>query len=592
MLILTADEMRTADRLTVERGAASSLDLMEHAGAAVAGFVQREFPGYRHITVLCGGGNNGGDGFVAARRLHEAGAMVQVLLLVQPQELKGDAAVMFHRLPRVLLTGTVVAAQESALELPAISGLIESTELFLDAVVGTGFKPPLRGVAAALGAKLDAHSAPVIAVDLPSGWDADSRAAASPGAYRANAVVTFTAPKLAHLFGNLTSNHIGPTVAGPIVVAPIGSPDEAVKSDTGLHWCGSAAAITRAPRPPDSNKGMYGHVLVIGGSVGKSGAPSMTSLAALRAGAGLVTAAVPASILPLVAATALELMTMPLGEAGHGVIAKSNLAEPRFSAMTKRKTVIALGTGISGDPEAVEFVHGVVMQTNQPLVLDADGLNAFKGRAGELDGSHRTLVLTPHPGEMATLLGTTVKEVQANREDIAREFAVTHHLTLVLKGWRTLVAHPDGRIAVNSTGNPGMAKAGSGDILTGIIAALLGQYHDRVAEAVEAAVYLHGLAADFAVREGDQHTLLATDTLAHLRDAFGFRPQQKGLYTWIQGMPMNAAPADGMSVQGVRTREMAAPEMSKRIMEPGQQQAQQEAAQQPGPGQQQQAVAI
>jgi NAD(P)H-hydrate epimerase len=290
----------------------------------------------------------------------------------------------------------------------------------------------------------------------------------------------------------------------------------------------------------DSNKGMYGHVLVIGGSRGKSGAPGMTSLAALRAGAGLVTAAVPESILPLVAAVALELMTIPLAEAGEGEIATRNLDGNGFAAMMKRKTILAMGTGVSGEPDAVEFVRGMVRQTEIPLVLDADGLNAFKGRAEELDGSKRTLVLTPHPGEMATLLGKTVKEVQADREGIARDFATKHHLTLVLKGWRTLIAHPDGSMGVNTTGNPGMAKGGSGDILTGIVAAMLAQYPDRVPEAVEAAVYLHGLAADFAVRRQSEHTLLATDTVAHLHEAFGFDPKQDE-FTWIQGRPTKTA---------------------------------------------------
>jgi hydroxyethylthiazole kinase-like uncharacterized protein yjeF len=538
MLILSAEEMRAVDTVTAEKFGVSTVDLMEHAGEAVANFVLREFPAHSQVTVLCGRGNNGGDGFVAARLLHEAGRQVEVLLLGEPEGLKGDAAAMFVRMP----IRPVIALDEATLGGEPARALLEHAELFLDAVVGTGFKPPLRGVAAALAAKLAERPAPVIAVDLPSGWDADSRDAHSPGAYRADAVVTFTAPKLAHLFGALT----GDATAGPIVVAPIGSPPEAITSAIGLHWSGTAAKMTREPRILDSNKGMYGHVLVIGGSRGKSGAPSMTSLAALRAGAGLVTAAVPESILPLVAAVALELMTMPLLEAadGEGVIATRNLEGDNLSALLKRKTVIAMGTGISGDPEAVEFVQQLVRRTDLPLVLDADGLNAFKGHADLLDGARRTLVLTPHPGEMATLLGSTVKEVQANRESVARDFAATHHVTLVLKGWRTLIAHPDGSIAVNTTGNPGMAKGGSGDILTGIVAAMLGQYPDRVAEAVEAAVYLHGLAADLALLMQNQHTLLATDTVAHLDDAFDYEPEEKGLYTWLQGFPLKRRTAE------------------------------------------------
>jgi len=530
MKILTAAEMREADRLTVERFGVASLDLMEHAGSAVARFVLAEFPERRRITVLCGKGNNGGDGFVAARVLADAGRAVSVLLLGNPADLKGDAKAMYDRLPRPAL----LAADESALNSDPVSSLLEESEIFLDAVVGTGFQPPLRGVAAALAARINRLDIPVVAVDLPSGWDADSREADSAGAFRANAVVTFTAPKLAHLFGNMTR--------GGIVVADIGSPAEAILSQAGLHWSGSAASVAYEPRVPDSNKGMYGHVLVIGGARGTAGAAAMASVAALRGGAGLVTAAVPESILPTVARAALELMTVPLLEGTHGEISTGNLDPARMKALLEKITVLAVGPGISQHPETAKFVLELVGQTKQPLVLDADGLNITAKDVAKLDGRDRTLVITPHPGEMARLIGGSVKDVQANREGVASEFAIKHVVTVVLKGWRTLIAHPDGSIAVNTTGNPGMAKGGSGDILTGIVAAMLAQYaRDNsarsVARAVEAAVYLHGLAADLAVLEQDEHTLLATDTVSHICNAFGYRSEDKGGYVWLQGIP-------------------------------------------------------
>ena len=528
MKILTASEMRETDRLTSGQFGVSSTTLMENAGSAVARFVLREFAEQRRITVLCGKGNNGGDGFVAARHLAEAGCTVCVLLLGDPADLKGDARAMLERLPFAPVTAT----DEAALDAEPVRSWLAESVLFLDAVVGTGFQPPLRGVAAALAERINRLETPVIAVDIPSGWNADSREPDAPGAFRADAVVTFTAPKLAHLFGNLTR--------GGIVVAPIGSPDEAIRSATGLTWTGTSAAISHKRRVPDSNKGMYGHVLVLAGTRGTAGAAAMASVSALRTGAGLVTAAVPASILPTVARAALELMTVPMLEGEDGEISSANLAPERMKSLLERITVLVVGPGLSQHPETEKFVGELVNQTKQPLVLDADALNMLAKDPGRIDGRNRTLVITPHPGEMARLVGGSVKEVQADRENVARNFATTHQATVVLKGWRTLVAHPDGAIAVNTTGNPGMAKGGSGDILTGIVAAMLAQYArdqspDSVARAVEAAVYLHGLAADLAVIEQDEHTLLATDTVSHLCNAFRYRSTDKAGYVWLQG---------------------------------------------------------
>jgi len=532
MKILTADEMRAVDRATAEQYGVPSYQLMLRAGESVAEFVLREYPEHRHICVLCGKGNNGGDGSVTARALARAGCEVCVLALGSWNELQGDAKTA-NEAAAGSLARVISVGGEAALDAAEVQQALNSADLLIDAVVGTGFKPPLRGVAAALRDRVNALRVPVVAVDLPSGWDADAREFAVEGAVRADAVVTFTAPKLAHVSGNLTGN-----ATGPIVVAPIGSPEDAIVSKTGLTWAGAAKTMTERARTPDSNKGMYGHVLLVAGGRGKSGAPAMASLAALRAGAGLVTAAVPESILPSVAAITPELMTLPLQEGANGEADKANLAPEALKKVTARATVIAMGPGMGTEPE--EFVLGLIEKTDLPLVVDADALNILAKHREKIDGRRRTMVLTPHPGEMARLAGISTKEVQARREPLAREFAQRHHVTVVLKGWRTLIAHPDGRIAVNTTGNPGMAKGGSGDILTGIVAAMLAQYPDSPEEAVEAAVYLHGLAADFALREQDEHTLLATDTIVHLFRAFHFRWQDEAGYVWLQGIPRAA----------------------------------------------------
>jgi len=524
MRILTADEMGRADRVTSERFGISSLELMEHAGRGVARFILRELPQCRSIVVLCGKGNNGGDGMVAARHLADAGCAVSVLLLGDPSELHGDAKAMLERLPMAPIT------IKEEVDLHRTEALFAGAQLFIDAVLGTGFHAPMRGLAIAGRKLLERYSrTPVVAVDLPSGWDADSRQLFSPEAYRADAVVTFTAPKLAHVSGMLTR--------GPIVVANIGSPAEAIESATGLTWAGTAKTIADRPRPADSNKGRFGHILVIGGARGKSGAPSMSSVAALRTGAGLVTAAVAQSILHTVAAATPELMTTALLEGDKGEISSRNLEPEHLDPILEKKSVIAIGPGLGQEEEAVKFFLGLLERTKVPMVIDADALNALAAHPGHLNGRGRLMVLTPHPGEMARLAGMSIPEVEADREGLARRFATTHSVTLVLKGWRTLIAHPDGRIAINTTGNPGMAKGGSGDILTGIVAAMIGQFPEQPAEAVEAAVYLHGLAGDFAVRWQDQHTLLAMDTVLHLYEAFRFRTEDPGGYVWLQGIP-------------------------------------------------------
>ncbi|MGC9159367.1 MAG: NAD(P)H-hydrate dehydratase [Terracidiphilus sp.] len=549
MRVLSAAEMQFCDRLTTERYGVASLDLMRAAARAVAFLARQEFPRARRVTVLCGRGNNGGDGMMAARLLEQAGLEVTVLLAGAPESLVGDAAEAWRELTesqrgpvRVIASSGDLARHESALE----------TDLMVDALVGTGFKPPLRGLALAMLEWCRGSGAPILAVDLPSGWPADATCATVSGpVFPADAVVTFTAPKAAHLFGQLTRRW-----DRPVVVAPIGSPEEAVAAvldpdAPAVRWAGAAMARVRTPRAAAANKGSFGHVLVVGGTLGsaggKSGAPSLAALGALRAGAGLVTAAVPAPALPLVAAVAPELMTWPLEANAAGEISPANLARETLTALTAGKTVLEVGPGLGHSPDTARFLEGLLTATQMPAVLDADALNLLAAdqelllRLSEDARRGRRVVLTPHPGEMARLAGVSVVEVQADRLAAARGFARRTGFLLVLKGARTLIAHPDGGVAVNTTGNPGMAKGGSGDVLAGLVAGLLAQLPDEPAQAVEAAVYLHGLAADRAVAAAEEHTILATDTLHFLAEAFRFHPERENGYCWLQGLPAAAS---------------------------------------------------
>ena len=548
MKVLTAQQMAAADRASLDAGIPMS-SLMEEAGAAVARFCSRHYPDAQVIALFCGKGNNGGDGLVAARHLARSGRRVRVGLLAAEGELRGEpasalAAMREHMNVELHLLSSNVA-QDAEVIAASLSAIGEDAHLLIDAVVGTGFKPPLRGLAATVRDWVARRSTPLVAVDLPSGWNADATAEHAEGekseAFRADAVVTFTAPKLAHVFGHLTP---GKTF-GPVVVAPIGTPDEVLPASVDFRWAGSSLALAQRPREINGNKGRFGHVLVVGGSVGKSGAPAMASLAALRTGAGLVTAAVSREVLPGVAAITPELMSIPLPSAADGGLSLDTLSPDALAKLLKGMSVVAIGPGLGQEGTTPEFVRRFVEQVELPLVIDADALNALAGRTAQLteitsaaraQGKPRTIVLTPHPGEMARLMDSTVKEVEADRAALARRFATEHGVTLVLKGWRTLIAHPDGRLAVNTTGNPGMAKGGSGDILTGIVAAMLAQYKEDVAQAVEAAVFLHGLAADLATLDLDEHTLLATDTVAHLARAFRTRVSDPEGFTWIAGL--------------------------------------------------------
>jgi hydroxyethylthiazole kinase-like uncharacterized protein yjeF len=506
MKIVSAAEMRAIDRATSERFGVSSLALMENAGAAVVEIVLSQYATAEKIVVFCGKGNNGGDGFVAARRLHEQGREVQAILLASAGELRGDAATMFGKLP----FGVNEVHSAEQLRSESLLSLLHA-DLYLDAILGTGFKPPVSRLYSDAIEIMNASDAAVIAVDIPSGADADGMGEQTGTIARADAIVTFTAPRPAHVFSSLTE--------GATFVADIGSPEAAIASSLQLNviTAGDIAALI-GPRRAESNKGTYGHVLVVGGSFGKAGSVAMSGISVLRVGGGLSTVATAKSALSTVAGFHPELMTEPLPETDAGTI--SAKAQNRIEELAKGKTVVAIGPGISQTPETSELVRTLVAQLQVPVVVDADGLNAFDGRTDELNGKGRMLVITPHPGEMARLAGSSIADVQNDRLGVARNFARERDLIVVLKGHRTLVVRPDGEAWVNTTGNPGMSTGGTGDILTGMVAGMIAQHPKDAFTAVLAAVHLHGLSGDVMKENVGEHSLVATDLLLGLPEAF------------------------------------------------------------------------
>jgi NAD(P)H-hydrate epimerase len=497
MKIVTATEMREIDRITSEQYGIPSIQLMEHAGRAVAKYVLAQFPSANEISVVCGKGNNGGDGLCAARYLREKGKQVRVMLLAHPAALSDDASAMLERLDAEPYVATT---EEEITDFD-----LERGDLIIDAMLGTGFRPPLDATYKAAIEAVNANKVKVVAIDIPSGGQADAHAAETES-IRADAIVTFTALKPAHVYQ---------FAQVPTAVLPIGSPEAIVKSKLGLNAITPEDfAVVLEPRHADSNKGNFGHVLVLGGSVGKAGAAAMAGMAALRAGAGLVSVAVPRSILPTVAGFAPEIMTIPLQETPAGTFSVLNFENMR--ALSDGKRALVAGPGAGQDDETKQFIRAFVDRCEMPVVIDADGLNAFAGHVDQLTPIRHPLILTPHPGEMARLTGKKIPEIQADRVEIARAFAKEHGCYLVLKGKNTVVAEPGGEVWINTTGNPGMATGGTGDILSGILAGLVAQTPEHLLEAVIGGVYLHGLAGDLAAEAIGERGMIATDLLKTL----------------------------------------------------------------------------
>ena len=526
MKVLTADQMRDVDRLTTEHFGIPGLVLMENAATRTVEAIEANFGAMagRRALIICGKGNNGGDGAAIARLLVLKGASVDVLLLGRVDETRGDARTNFE-IARSLAgeSGRLIFVETDTDDKLMGAARASHPDIVIDAVFGTGLGRPAGGIFKSAIDLINylGEGLPVVAVDIPSGVASDSAQLIGP-AVRANLTVTFTAPKIA------TALPPACDMCGELVVAGIGSPAELIDA------CGSQLTAVRrddvsawlagSRRGSQANKGDAGKVLVIAGSPGKTGAACMVGEAALRAGAGLVTIATPRSSQPVVAARAIvECMTEPLAETPQGSVSTEAIAAAQVLAAAR--DVVAIGPGLGSSEELTRaFVRSVVAERARPMVLDADALNSLAPWPDELKGnaahSHFSLILTPHPGEMARLTGTSIDEVLRDRVRAARDFATRHGCILVLKGSRTLTAAPDGEVYVNPTGNAGMATGGTGDVLTGMLAGLLAQKPDDPLGAAIAAVYLHGLAGDLAAARFGTRAMIATDMIAHFGEAF------------------------------------------------------------------------
>ena len=510
MRVVTAREMREIDQRAMTEFAIPGLVLMENAGLRVVQAVLEKMPAIqgRTVTVFAGRGNNGGDGLVAARHLFNLGAEVKVLLLDSPEKITGDAAVNLDIWRKM---GQKVYTVTQKDDFNAVRLFLVKTDLIIDAIYGTGFKGAVKEYAGRIIEAINASEKPVVAVDLPSGVEADTGSVSGP-CIRAGVTVTFGLPKVGLLL------EPGAGYVGELRVVDISLPGVLLTDERiSLNLISQSLVRGWLPfRPSSSHKGDYGRVLVIGGSIGMAGAACLAAAAAARAGAGLVTLAVPEGIYIPVASKLTEVMVAPVPQTGEGTLSREAL--PVLKGLLERSDVLALGPGLSTNPQTAEAVRKLVSLTRLPTVLDADGLNALAGYTDGLKKAGRALVLTPHPGEMARLAGITTAEVQRERLKTARHWSSEWGVVLALKGARSIVAGPDGRAYINSTGNPGMASGGSGDVLTGIIAGLLAQGMEA-ALAAAAGVYLHGLAGDMAARDKGMMGIIAGDILDSLPEA-------------------------------------------------------------------------
>ena len=510
MRVLNTQQMREADRQTIDDVGIPSIVLMENAGRQAVAAMEAAFEELTtsKVAVLCGRGNNGGDGFVVARTLAQRGIEATVFLLGSVGDVRGDARINLEILGHVGLTVVeVTTAQEWELHFSEIS----ECDLIVDAIVGTGFHGPLTGLLETVVADVNGLGVPVVAIDLPTGVSADSHEIEGE-AIDASMTVTLAAPKLPLILPPADA------YGGDLVIADIGIPGAVIDELEG-PWL---ELLTRErmrelipARAADSHKGDFGRVLVIAGSVGRTGAAHLTALGALKSGAGLVTIATPRSCVATIAAMMPEYMTEGLEETAAGTI--------DFSAVDRvldlKADIIAIGPGLGQDPSTAAFVQAIVERAGAPLVLDADALNAFTGDPERLTGRDGVdVIITPHPGEMARLLNLSIEQVQADRLEHARAFAAARRVHVVLKGHRTIIAGPEGRSFVNLTGNAGMATGGTGDLLTGMIAAWFAQILDPEG-ACKLAVYLHGTAGDLAEADEGEVALLPSDIAARLGDA-------------------------------------------------------------------------
>jgi NAD(P)H-hydrate epimerase len=510
MKILTSQEMKDIDRTAIEGIGIPGVVLMENAGLRIVRALKVRFPRPEDesIVIVAGKGNNGGDGLVVARHLYNSGARPEVLLFAAKEEVRGDAAV---NLAVALKLGIPVSVVLTPADWRKVRVRVFHATILVDALFGTGLLKPLEGLFALAVEDINKSAAYKVAVDIPSGLSSDTFELIGP-CVEADLTVALAAPKIAHVFPPAADR------VGDLVVAPIGIPPFLFdKPGLGLELVEEKTVRPFfAKRKRDTHKGSYGHLLIVAGSLGKTGAAALAGRAALRTGAGLVTVATAQSALPIVARSMAELMTEALAETPEKTIAKEAL--PRAFGLIKGKNALLLGPGLSTHPSTSEFVLGLLPKVKVTLVIDADGLNIIAAKPDVLRRLRAPAVLTPHPGEFARLVGRTSEEVLRRRLEITPEFAAKHGVFVVLKGHRTLIAAPDGRVFVNPTGNPGMATGGTGDVLAGIIAAQVVQEKDLLG-AVLSAVYVHGLAGDVAAETLGEKSLTAGDIVRYLPPA-------------------------------------------------------------------------
>lgn len=511
MKIVTAAQMQALDRRAIQEAQVPSLTLMENAGVGLVDAMERTFGSLagQTVTVLCGKGNNGGDGFVAARLLARKRARPRVLLLAQPSTLTGNARTMYRRFVKIAGAASIHPYRSDE----RCRAWIRSSQVIVDALLGTGLSAPVEGLYRSAIDAVNESGRPVVAADLPSGIHADTGTVLG-AAVRAAVTVTFALPKL--------GLYLGPGIdhAGKIHVVDIGIPqafEDGVDSTVSLltlAWCRRLLPA----RLPSAHKGTFGHAGIIAGSVGKTGAAAMAANAALRTGTGLVTVATPTSVNDILESKLLEVMTAPMPETKARTLARTGL--DRLLSFAQARDAVALGPGLTTHPETVELVQALIPRLERPSVLDADALNALAGRTAVLTDCKVTPILTPHPGEMARLEGdASPHSINADRLGTAARFAQRRNVLLILKGARTVVAHPDGRAAICPTGNPGMATAGTGDVLTGMLVGLLAQRLEPWAAAC-AGTYFHGLAGDLAAAAQGPVGMTAGDIIEHIPYAF------------------------------------------------------------------------
>ena len=508
--IVTAEQMRALDHRTITEAQVPSLVLMERAGTGVMTHLEARYGPVagKRVVILCGKGNNGGDGFVIARLLRRKKAQVHVVLLAPVTELSRDARAMYQRFQRTAGRSSIVRPPDAN----ALQQRLSASDIIIDAILGTGLSAPVTGLHREAIEAINAAGRPTVAVDLPSGLHADTGSILG-AAVRADLTVTLGLPKTGLYCG------AGIDCAGSVHLADIGIPTafvEAIGSRL-LLLTGASAQAALPLRRPSSHKGTYGHLGIIAGSVGKTGAAAMAAMAALRIGTGLVTAAIPSSVNDILEAKLLEAMTLPMPETKARTFARSGL--DRLLAFGGSRDAVAIGPGLTTHPETVDLVQEFVKRIDKPCVLDADALNALAGKASLLTECTYPPIITPHPGEMARLEAeATTQSVNEDRLGTATRFARERGVFVVLKGARTVIARPDGVAAICPTGNPGLATAGTGDVLTGMVGGLIAQGVGPWEPAC-AATYFHGLAGDLAAQQRGQAGMIARDLIQHIPHA-------------------------------------------------------------------------